>query len=249
MRQFEARIGINANVDNLVVDVNGRKNLAGAGINLAQRVMSTADGNQIMVGQPVFETLVQREKYLGAFRPYPARIKHGIILPVYQFVEEGHEGLSLEVPSQFQAATAPKLRLTRFVAYYFANAMLHRNFLKKNIKNGSEPYVSTLLLYFLAMDSVGRAESSDVRPYRPITWGDGKRPIDEQFQYYSRTDFWVLAEASRFVVAAELERYHRYFEPSTVLTWQFISQEGQDKLLEEWPEIWSEFALEKQVTR
>jgi class 3 adenylate cyclase len=56
-RKFKIRVGINSNTDNLVTDVNGNQNIAGAGINLAQRVMSAADGNQILVGQPVFDTL------------------------------------------------------------------------------------------------------------------------------------------------------------------------------------------------
>lgn len=39
MRRFEVRIGLNANTDNLVTDINGNRNVAGAGINMAQRVM------------------------------------------------------------------------------------------------------------------------------------------------------------------------------------------------------------------
>src|SRR5215831_9695202 len=50
MRQFKVRIGVNANTDNLVTDINNRDNLAGAGINTAQRVMTAADGNQVFVG-------------------------------------------------------------------------------------------------------------------------------------------------------------------------------------------------------
>ena len=48
-RKFKLRIGINENIDNLVEDVNGNRNVAGDGINLAQRVMSLADGNQILI--------------------------------------------------------------------------------------------------------------------------------------------------------------------------------------------------------
>src|SRR5207302_7097788 len=32
MRQFEVRIGIDENLDNLVIDINGNRNIAGAGI-------------------------------------------------------------------------------------------------------------------------------------------------------------------------------------------------------------------------
>ena len=44
MRKFEVRIGLNENVDNLVTDINGNQNVAGMGINMAQRTMSQADG-------------------------------------------------------------------------------------------------------------------------------------------------------------------------------------------------------------
>jgi len=48
MRRFDVRVGINSNVDNLIKDINNRENLAGAGINIARRVMDAADANQIM---------------------------------------------------------------------------------------------------------------------------------------------------------------------------------------------------------
>lgn len=51
MRQFGIRVGVNQNVDNIVIDINGARNVAGAGINMAQRVMSVADSSQLMVGQ------------------------------------------------------------------------------------------------------------------------------------------------------------------------------------------------------
>ena len=45
-RQFDVRIGVNQNTDILVQDVNDRPNIAGAGINMASRIMDKADGNQ-----------------------------------------------------------------------------------------------------------------------------------------------------------------------------------------------------------
>ncbi|MBN1520315.1 MAG: hypothetical protein JW923_09520 [Spirochaetales bacterium] len=84
-RQFKLRIGINENHDCLIVDINGRNNVAGAGINMAQRIMNMADGNQIMVGQSVYEKIVQREPYFGKFRPVVKEIKHGITLKSYHF--------------------------------------------------------------------------------------------------------------------------------------------------------------------
>lgn len=36
MRRFEVRIGINENIDNILTDINGKRNVAGAGISMAQ---------------------------------------------------------------------------------------------------------------------------------------------------------------------------------------------------------------------
>src|SRR5665647_3325223 len=94
MRRFEVRIGINENHDNLVVDVNGKQNVAGLGISMAQRIMDKADGGQILVGHSVFEVLRGREKYLSSFRRYEATGKHGITFSVHQFVADDAQGPS-----------------------------------------------------------------------------------------------------------------------------------------------------------
>jgi class 3 adenylate cyclase len=76
MRRFEVRIGLNENVDNKIIDINGKPNIAGAGINLAQRIMSAADGNQVLVGDAVYETLRHREHYMNKFRSHSVLQKH-----------------------------------------------------------------------------------------------------------------------------------------------------------------------------
>lgn len=99
------RIGINAGIDNLVIDINDQRNIAGAGISMASRIMGVADGNQILVGQTVFETLRYRDKYMSAFKPFRARIKHNMHIQVYQFISEGFAGLNTNTPSTFQSST------------------------------------------------------------------------------------------------------------------------------------------------
>jgi class 3 adenylate cyclase len=72
MRKFHVRIGINSNTDNLITDINGNRNITGAGISMASRIMGMADGNQILVGESVFDTLRYREQYMASFRPFAA---------------------------------------------------------------------------------------------------------------------------------------------------------------------------------
>lgn len=93
--QFDLRIGIHAQTDYEVTDINGSRNLAGAGINTAFRVMSLADGGQILVSHKVFTDLVREFKH--QFRRFDARVRHGVLLDVYQFIGEG-EGLNKDVP-------------------------------------------------------------------------------------------------------------------------------------------------------
>ena len=78
MRKYKIRIGINENIDNIIIDYNKKRNVAGAGISMAQRIMDQADGCQILIGQTVYEILQHREKYLNAFKKYQAKGKHGI---------------------------------------------------------------------------------------------------------------------------------------------------------------------------
>ncbi len=97
MLRFDVRIGINANEDNLITDINGNPNMAGSGINVAQRVMDSADGNQILVSTRVHETLRDRQKYMGCYRGYTSTTKHGQSVPVYQLVKD-EAGLNVDVP-------------------------------------------------------------------------------------------------------------------------------------------------------
>jgi hypothetical protein len=250
MRQFEVRVGINANVDNLVIGVNGETNIAGAGINMAQRVMSAADGNQILVGQPVFETLIQREKYLNGFRSYTAQIKHEIELPVHHYIAAGHRGLNIDVPSQFQANVLPNERpkLTEFAAYYLAHAIANREFLKKKIGMAQEPYAALVLLYFLASDSVGASKASDISPYEPHIYDEG-HTIEDQFSYYKSVEFWLCCDMSSLIAEHYLDSYDDCFRHESLFNHHFVSQDGVARLKQEWPTIWDEFFGSKQNKR
>lgn len=113
-RKFNIRIGINENYDSLIVDINGRNNVAGAGINLAQRIMNMAEDNQVLVGQSVYEKLVQRELYYNRFSPITSEIKHGIILKCYIFKNEIKDAHPLK-QSKFKASISRLASMLRKV--------------------------------------------------------------------------------------------------------------------------------------
>ncbi|MEE8574759.1 MAG: adenylate/guanylate cyclase domain-containing protein [Thermodesulfobacteriota bacterium] len=237
-RKFEVRIGINENLDNLVIDINGRINIAGAGINMAQRIMNLASGGQILVSEIGFQTLSQHEKYLDAFRRYEAEVKHGDKLVVHQLIFKRSPGLNIDGPVSL--AKGRDAKLTKLAAYYFAHAIKNEDLFVK--KEYSETYKRILLLWLLARDSIGKSEETKGNPYSPVTYEAGKATLLDQYNYYEQMDFWLLSIFIEFITKETLSKYFKYFEDA----WKcyFINKKGKEKLKKEWPEIWNEFELD-----
>ncbi len=111
-RHAKIRIAINESVDAVVTDVNGNRNLAGVGINTAQRLMSIADGNQIIAGRSTYDTLRVHDQYADAFRPVKAEVKHGRVLTAYQLVGEKRPFLDTEIPLAVQRTNPIDLEMS-----------------------------------------------------------------------------------------------------------------------------------------
>jgi len=118
-RHCELRVGINESVDVIITDINGRPNIAGNGINQAQRLMSIADGGQIIAGRAAYETLSSRDAYADAFREVRAEIKHGTVLTGYQYVSTGIEYLNTGVPWSVQNSDPKDIELTEALGKHF----------------------------------------------------------------------------------------------------------------------------------
>jgi len=249
-RRFKIRIGINSNVDNLITDVNGNRNIAGAGINLAQRIMNFADGNQIMVGQPVYDMLSQREKYMHAFRPYVAEAKHDFRLNVYQLAVDGHIGLDVTAPSQFREVPRgpqAEAKLSGLAAHYMAHAMLHRPEIAAYVNRSRGAYPLVVLLWLLARDSYGATQKDLPELPDVIRARNYEAGFHRQFEFYESQDLWMCIELSNFIELHELRSDRRFFERGgTAAIWglHFVSPEGQRKLKKDWPDIWERFNLE-----
>lgn len=77
------RMGIHSGPVHHVADVNQRDNIAGAGINIAQRVMDCGDAGHILLSKRVADDLVQYRRWqpylhdLGDFE-----VKHGVMVSV-----------------------------------------------------------------------------------------------------------------------------------------------------------------------
>jgi class 3 adenylate cyclase len=67
--EFALRIGVNLGPVKVVTDINGQPNIIGDGINVAQRVMSFAEPNQILVSRSYYDVVAcLSEEYSRLFR-------------------------------------------------------------------------------------------------------------------------------------------------------------------------------------
>ena len=86
---LQLRMGINSGPVDAVADVNDRSNVAGAGINMAQRVMDCGDAGHILLSKRVADDLGQYEDW----QPYlhelgVVEVKHGVRVEVVNFYDD-----------------------------------------------------------------------------------------------------------------------------------------------------------------
>lgn len=77
--QLQLRMGIHSGSVSGVIDVNGRPNLAGAGLNIAQRVMDCGDAGHILVSKHAADDLDEYEHWRTRLHDLgPCEVKHGV---------------------------------------------------------------------------------------------------------------------------------------------------------------------------
>src|SRR5262249_21434031 len=82
--QLKLRMGIHSGPVNPVVDVNDQSNLAGAGINIAQRVMSCGDAGHILLSKRFAEDLEHYARWRSHLHDVgTAEGKHGARIPIF----------------------------------------------------------------------------------------------------------------------------------------------------------------------
>src|SRR4029077_3835937 len=87
---------------NEVVDVNQRQNIAGAGINMAQRVMDCGDAGHILVSHHVAEDLEQHDRWRPLLHDLGScEVKHGVRLDISNLYSD--EVGNPNLPSKLQA--------------------------------------------------------------------------------------------------------------------------------------------------
>ena len=111
--ELHLRMGIHSGPVSGVVDVNGRANAAGAGINMAQRVMDCGDAGHILLSKRIAEDL---EQY-GHWRPHlhdlgECEVKHGVRLQIVNLYTD--ELGNRELPEKFKSRRPGKFSVPLF---------------------------------------------------------------------------------------------------------------------------------------
>src|ERR1700726_4893083 len=107
--EVPVRMGIHSGPVSEVTDVSGRTNIAGAGINMAQRVMDCGDAGHILLSKHVANDLQEHRQWSSWLHDLgECEVKHGVRLGVVNFY--GDSAGNPQLPKKLRAS---RLRQTR----------------------------------------------------------------------------------------------------------------------------------------
>ena len=108
--RLQLRMGIHSGPVSGVVDVNERANLAGAGLNIAQRVMDCGDAGHILLSKHVAEDLEEYEKWRPLLHDLGScEVKHGVRVSVVNLYDDQFGNAKL--PLKFETVQKRRTRL------------------------------------------------------------------------------------------------------------------------------------------
>jgi TolB-like protein len=108
--RLQLRMGIHSGPVSGVVDVNERASLAGAGINMAQRVMDCGDGGHILLSKHVAEDLEEYEKWRPLLHDLgTCEVKHGVRIGIANLCDS--EVGNPQLPKKLQAVKKHRARV------------------------------------------------------------------------------------------------------------------------------------------
>src|SRR5437667_2031947 len=104
---LQLRMGIHSGPVDQLSDVNERANLAGTGINMAQRIMNCGDAGHILLSQRVADDLVQYTRWRSQLHELgEVEVKHGVRVSVFNLYTD--EVGNPEVPQKLRQAAGKK---------------------------------------------------------------------------------------------------------------------------------------------
>src|SRR5438477_5039787 len=88
--ELQVRMGIHSGPVNEITDLNAQANIAGAGINVAQRVMDCGDAGHILLSRHVAEDLEQYPRWRSYLHDLgECEVKHGVRVGVVNLSGDG----------------------------------------------------------------------------------------------------------------------------------------------------------------
>jgi TolB-like protein/Tfp pilus assembly protein PilF len=106
----QLRMGVHSGPVSGVIDVNGQANLAGAGLNVAQRVMDCADAGHILLSKRVADDLGEYEHWRPLLHDLgECEVKHGMRVSIVNLYAD--EVGNPQLPKKFQGLKKRKARI------------------------------------------------------------------------------------------------------------------------------------------
>jgi TolB-like protein/class 3 adenylate cyclase/Tfp pilus assembly protein PilF len=113
--KIQLRMGVHSGPVSGVIDVNGQANLAGAGLNMAQRVMDCGDAGHILLSKRVADDLGEYEHWRPLLHDLgECEVKHGTRVSIVNL--HADEVGNPQLPKKFQALRKHKARMRLAVA-------------------------------------------------------------------------------------------------------------------------------------
>src|SRR5712691_8481231 len=113
--RLQLRMGVHSGPVSGVIDVNGQANLAGAGLNMAQRVMDCGDAGHILLSKRVADDLGEYEHWRPLLHDLgECEVKHGVRVSVVNL--HADDVGNPQLPKKFQALKKHRARMRWAVA-------------------------------------------------------------------------------------------------------------------------------------
>jgi len=108
--ELRVRMGIHSGPVNEISDLNGQANIAGAGINIAQRIMGCGDAGHILLSKHLAEDLEEYERWRPVLHDLGAcEVKHSVRVGVINLYTD--EVGNRQLPKKFQALKKHRARV------------------------------------------------------------------------------------------------------------------------------------------
>jgi class 3 adenylate cyclase/Flp pilus assembly protein TadD len=102
---IKLRMGIHAGPVYRIADINANRNVAGGGINMAQRVMECGDAGHILLSKTMADVLAELSSWTNYLRDLgEAEVKHGVRVHLYNLCTE--EAGNAKIPQKLGTAVA-----------------------------------------------------------------------------------------------------------------------------------------------